>query len=281
MNWPKTTRKSLSIKTDGLNRITNNSSSSEWKKFRREALEKVENTCDYCGGTYDKYLFCIKGETKQKENVKEKDKEQEKEEKEEKQENPENETIVCCKLCYMVTHINYNFKDEFVIGWSKMSQVDIVRKTADLLIKDKTPPSITSIDKNVKVIPISTMELSNIIVKHGTLPDDLKHYKIFFSPELDTTFISSGSSKPLFIDESSEEFLFEDDVASNDSGNSGRSSRNVNTNGVAIHKFTKTEEEFLNKFFDGSIDTIDTKMDVALNVAQNMLGEYKNATQTV
>jgi predicted transcriptional regulator len=162
---------------------------------------KIENICRYCGGKWDKYLFI-------------------------------EDKIVMCKLCYAIVHLNYNFCDQFVLCYSKLSQVDIVRKTVDALLKhNNTVPQIRAIDPDAKLITgLSLHEFCNILISKVELPESMKNYKLFPSENLDTAFIEYNYTS-MFVDE--DEFVTAKSKEDN----------------VKNYEFTDEEIKFLDHFF--------------------------------
>lgn len=150
------------------------------RQSRKKLLTKCKNTCEYCGGRYLKYLICARRKGK---------------------------SYCCCRLCYLVTHINFGFEEEMVLCWSKMDQKEIVRNTVDFVINNNNDyfPNIKDIDPEAELVPISIFEFSNILIKcynnKKPLPKSFKNYKIFFNEKTDTTFLDFCTSGSLFIDE--------------------------------------------------------------------------------
>ena len=63
--------------------------------------------------------------------------------------------------------------------WSTKSQVDIVKETVDYIIKNQSVPIANIIDKNVKELPLSVVEYSNILYDEvNKLPKQMKNYKL-------------------------------------------------------------------------------------------------------
>ncbi len=106
-------------------------------EIKKYVYKRSKNICRYCGGKYNKYKYCIqidKGKDKS---------------------NYELDNLdMCCKVCYLITHINNDFKKEMKLYWSTKSQVDIVKETVDYIIKNQSIPIPNIIYKNVKVLPL-------------------------------------------------------------------------------------------------------------------------------
>ncbi len=237
MNWvvkDRQDRQDLTVSIGNINHISTTSDVNRWKNLRKSALEKFKHICLYCGGKYNKYLFCVPSS------------------------NSIDDLTVMCKLCYMITHINYNFCNELMLCHSKLTQVDIVRKTVDFIIKEQKVPGVADLDKDAKIVPLSLMELSNILT-NNKLPKIMKdNYKIFVTCNLDTSFVEYNKIiRPLFIDEESEEFEFSTNIPDNTINNE-----------CAIYEFTKKEEKFLKNFFDSTYDHITAKMEECLALAE-------------
>lgn len=143
---------------------------------RNEVLKKYNYTCRYCGGIYKKYLMSIK--------INEVD-------------------DVCCRLCYLVTHLNSGLHKEILVFYSELSQLEIIKRTADYIINNGEVPFAQLIDKNIKHVPITILEFINILNNNDKYPIELQSYKIFFSNKLNIDFVLSNYAKyqSLFIDE--------------------------------------------------------------------------------
>jgi len=134
------------------------------RKERGLIVVKHNYTCRYCGGYYPKYLICsyledIKGHD------------------------------VCCRICYLITHLNYGFYNEIKLYYSELSQLDIIKKTVTYIINYSKVPSPDDIDSNVKSIPISLLEFINILNNYTNYPDAFKNYKFFFGGKMNLDFI--------------------------------------------------------------------------------------------
>ena len=146
------------------------------KKMRGDILTKYKSTCRYCGGYYPKYLICsYLADVKL------------------------NDT--CCKLCHMVTHLNYGNTKDVAIYYSELSQIDIVRQTVEYIISNNNIPQPWEIDINVKQSPISFIEFVNIVNNFDQIPEELNNYKIFFNDCLNLEFIVSNYGENMFIND--------------------------------------------------------------------------------
>lgn len=117
-------------------------------------IKQHSNICSSCGGIYQKYLLI------------------------------DNDNIVQCRACHIITHLNCGYIDEIIICVSPISQLDIVRKTVEYVIDNQQIPHPHDIDTNVQLVPLSIFEYANILKHDNTL-----QYKIFFTNDLDTDFI--------------------------------------------------------------------------------------------
>ena len=173
MNWIKQNRVPLEIDVSD-NTTTNDIGASKWYKLRKKVLEFYNKTCRYCGGQYNKYLHCIHLDGK-------------------KNNNDLSNLGICCKGCYFVTHINYDYEKKLSLYWSTKPQIDIIRDTVDYIIKYKETPSVLNIDQNAKKIPLSIVEFSNILCeyKYDMLSQKIKNYKIFFNPNFNIEHVAS------------------------------------------------------------------------------------------
>lgn len=97
----------------------------------------------------------------------------------------------CCDMCYYITHINYGARGNLCVCYSKMSQYDIIKKTIDYIKENDIIPFFNEIDKDVKIVPISIIEYSNILMSKKKLPKQMDNYKIFITQNYDTTFIDT------------------------------------------------------------------------------------------
>jgi len=131
---------------------------------RAKILLQNNYTCRYCGGYYSKYLICS-----YLENAKCHD--------------------VCCRMCYLITHLNYGFFNEIKLYYSELSQIDIIKKTVEYIIKNNSVPPPTDIDPNVNSLKISVLEFINILNSYTEYPDAFKNYKFFFGSKMNLDFI--------------------------------------------------------------------------------------------
>ena len=151
------------------------------KKIRNEILAINNYTCRYCGGIYPKYLIsCYILQSKCND--------------------------IVCRACYIITHLNSGLFNEINLYYSEMSQIDIIRKTIDLIIKNNQIPLPSLIDENIKILPISILEFINILNNIEEVPNEFKNYKIFFTQKFNINFIINnyGNQMINFIDGSSD-----------------------------------------------------------------------------
>ena len=85
------------------------------KKDRSKILANNNYSCRYCGGIYPKYLISTYIPYAKVSDV-------------------------ACRICFLVTHLNYGFYNEIKIYYSLMSQVDIVKNTVDYIIDNNEIP---------------------------------------------------------------------------------------------------------------------------------------------
>jgi len=190
MQWKDNIRDTLKLSIIDLNSSEKCIISKKiWINIRMQVLKKYNYTCRYCGGRYQKYLQCIHLNGDNSNN------------------NLDN-LDVCCHLCYLVNNINASFNNEIELFVSKLSQLDIVRKTVDYIIKTGEIPKPNEIDKNISRVKISLYELSNLLIEYNY--EDMPVYmlkfidncKIFFTKNTNIKFIESNicSIKSLFDD---------------------------------------------------------------------------------
>lgn len=149
----------------------------DYSSVRKSVLERNKSRCYFCGGLYPKYMICSRVKN--------------------------NDLGTMCHMCYIVSHLNYNFSEEITLCYSEIDQREIVRKTVNSIIKTGYVPSIIEIDQNAKMIDISIFEFSNMLIAtNNKLPPIFDNYKIFFTNNLNTQIIDVNvSQKAMFIDE--------------------------------------------------------------------------------
>ena len=214
MNWIKQNRVPLIISvSDSI--TANNCIGTTWSKLRKTVLERDNKTCRYCGGQYNKYLHCIHIDGK-------------------KNNNELSNLGICCKSCYFVTHINYDYEKKLLLCWSTKPQVGIVRDTVDYIIKYKEMPSVLNIDPNAKKIPLSIVEFSNILYeyKYDMLLEEMKNYKIFFNLNFNMEHVTSKIYDSIY--------MFDDEEINNNIKDDST---------METHALSKVERDFLNKHF--------------------------------
>lgn len=227
MDW-KQPRLELTLGTGDINYLGKTSSgTSDWTKLRTQALNKHANTCRYCGGTYTKYLLCFHVDSDPYNN---------------KSANLE----IACRLCYIVSHINFGHIDDVIVCHSSMTQMEIVRQTVNYIISNNKPPRPQDIDKKATKIPMSIMELNAIMLSNNnSMPDELSNYKIFFTDTVDmafTGYYDSAKGKPYMFTESSDDE--EEPVPVEKT--------------LPLHTITQTEKDCINKFLDTNLTVIKT-----------------------
>lgn len=158
MIWSEVTRYNLEVKMGDLSNMNLVVS----KDKRNKILQETKHSCRYCGGTYSKYLIYIQGD-------------------------------VCCRACYIITHINYGFTDEIEIYWSKMNQLQIVRDTIDFIVDKGRVPYVSEIDEDARILPISSIEYATLIAE-SNLPKEMENYKVFFTQKFSTVHLEMEKS---------------------------------------------------------------------------------------
>ena len=138
--------------------------------IRTKVIKNAMYRCRYCGGIYNKYLYCIHIDN----NYANFD---------------FNNLDIVCKLCFMLTNLNYFLdNNEMILLRSTLNQNDIVRKTIDGIREYGFPPDYTYIDPDVQKITISLIEY---ILIYSAKQDSGCNYKIFFTKNLDRNFVNS------------------------------------------------------------------------------------------
>lgn len=163
MDW-KEPREKLRLKAVSLTKTVQKID----PKLRAELLVKYDYTCCYCGGRYKKYLIRTVINTKT------------------------NDIDMCCRMCFLLTNLNGGCYHEMEVYYSQLSQLDIVKKTFNYIIKNKIVPSPLEVDSKVQKVSVSILEFVNIVNYYQKDPFELKNYKIFFSPNLSIDFIISN-----------------------------------------------------------------------------------------
>ena len=193
----------------------------KWNQLRNAALSLVNNTCQSCGGHYDKFLHCVKPDSQTK-NL---------------SYTPDNLTILC-RLCYMISHANcFLNSNSMILCWSQLDQIDIIRNTVDFVINKSYVPSIQDIDPDAKIIDMSILEFVNIqnnitdIFKVNHLHDYFDKYKVFFTESLDINFIDASFTRSMFRDDCSDYHI------------------NNTTNEIEHYSFSKSEKKLFDVYF--------------------------------
>ena len=162
---------------------------SAWTDIRKKKLAQYNYICRYCGGFYKKYLigYYLSGDPNNKYKY--------------------DDIEICCRPCYLVTHLNLGLIKELQLFKSDIPQMEIIRKTIQYVINNDKLPLPSEIDDQVHVVELSMYEFVNIIIKNNNnLPDELSSLKLFFSPKFDITFIRANfnTQQCMFIDNESD-----------------------------------------------------------------------------
>lgn len=170
MNWLKE-RDTLFPKCQDFKNFGNTNKLS--KQNKTNILNNNNFSCRYCGGIYTKYLIgCYISEI--------------------------NDHDVSCRACYVITHLNWGMFKELKLYYSKLSQVEIVKKTVDYIINNNEIPSPNIIDPLLKTVPISILEFVNIINNYSEIPQPFDNYKLFFSSKFNIDFIVNNYGNKMF-----------------------------------------------------------------------------------
>ena len=183
-------------------------------EVKNKILSRLDYTCRYCGGKYSKYMHFVL---------------------------IEDEYEICCRPCFLITHLNYGNYKEIKLYYSELSQLDIVKKTIEYILKFDKPPTPLDLDKDLKKAPLSLFEFINILnydYNNNNFKNFFDKYKIFFSQKFDTSFIfgNFGIQTSLFIEEEEDSQGFTDTDTNND----------IN---IPEHELTPEEEDALNNIF--------------------------------
>lgn len=173
MNW-QTKRDNLVPSCDNFRDFGHYDKNS--RAARNKILVENNYTCRFCGGVFPKYLILS---YIQRAGV----------------------SDVSCKLCYTITHLNYGLFNDIEIYYSKVSQVDIVKKTTEYIIENNDVPEPYLIDADISTVSISILEYINILNNLDSIDstnsiNELDNYKIFFTKNLNTDFVTNNYGNP-------------------------------------------------------------------------------------
>lgn len=251
MEWNKS-REKLNMSVSDINYIgKSETKNSNWKTMRNKVLNKTKNSCRYCGGRYSKYLICFHLDKDGSNN---------------KMENLD----MCCKMCYIITNLNYGHFDDIILCWSKMSQLDIVKNTINYVLQKHRLPTIEDIDKNAKKLSLSVIELCSALLENEKIFPEIENYKIFFTTNLDTLFTDYyiGKRSSMFIENDTDSENLSDYLGEEqeDCDNENGNLYNNITSKLEEHVFCSNEKNFLDNFFSiKTIDRIDDMMTTILD----------------
>ena len=156
-----------------------------WGRLYNNVKKKYKDKCKYCGNTY-KFMFCVS-------NGKVPDK---------------NNSILCCKLCKMVTQCDYSYQKELVLCWSNEPQETIIKKSIKYLENFGKIPNITQIDPNAKKLEVSLIEFVDLLTENAKLPFAMSKYKVFLTPYFNFSYMNLKLDKKnnaMFVDEEDDE----------------------------------------------------------------------------
>ena len=186
---------------------------------RNKILKKVNYTCRTCGGTYKTYLiltYVLK----------------------------ENCFDMYCNACHIITHLNTGLSNGIDIYYSKLSQLDIIKKTIDYIIINQKSPDPKLIDPLIKESPLSLFEYINLL---DNINDEFSDYKIFFTENFNINFImhNYGIINP-FVDDK-EENNEENNEEENDEEENDEDI--IIKNQLPLHELSDIQTNILNKLF--------------------------------
>ena len=227
MQWSNNIREPIKLSIVDISKHSKvNISANKWVSLRNTTLKKYNYSCRYCGGKYMKYLLCIHLDNNS-------------------HNNDINNLDLCCRACYIITHINSSFNNEIQLCSSELSQTDIIKKTVNYIANNNKIPNVLDIDQNAKILKLSIMELANILVSNSYINatfinqlEEFNNYKIFFTQEFDTTFIDANIKLPMFIDDKEI-----------DNSNLIDNLNLIDNNTMDIYEFSKNENTFFNTIF--------------------------------
>jgi hypothetical protein len=265
MQWLKP-RETLKISIEDINYLGKvNPVAKKWRQTREEILKIRNQSCRYCGGKYSKYLICFHLDCNQTNN------------------SPKN-LEMCCRACYIITHLNYGFLNSITLCWSKLSQIDIIKKTIEMSISNNSVPDITDVDPDAKKSPLSVMELCCILkMNKKDIIKNIKKIKVFFTKDFDITFTNfycksdninkKISRRPMCLDDSDSDSDNDEDL---DIVGHPTDTNLQNTN------LTSQTDKMLKDLFRLTPDNnITIMMNKALHKTNKILSEYNNTSKKV
>jgi len=142
--------------------------SSKWRKLRLEVLERDKYTCRFCGFQANKFMVVdhINGDPS---------------------DNNVSNLGTNCTACDTIKHCGFSVRSYvcLVMVSSKLSQIEIVKKSRRFYFKHGRNPKPVEIDRKVRIISGTDLEEyteSSFQRKHvPMMPDALKNYKRFFT----------------------------------------------------------------------------------------------------
>jgi hypothetical protein len=140
---------------------------------RNKILKGCNYTCRTCGGVYKTYLmlsYVLKDDCYD----------------------------MYCNACHIITHLNIGLPKGIDVYSSKLSQLDIIKKTVDYIVENNRMPKLQDIDPKIEDSPISLFEYVNLL---DHIDSQFADCKIFFNGDFNITFITNnyGSINP-FVD---------------------------------------------------------------------------------
>lgn len=159
MNWSNNNLLEL---TYGMIKKHSNKQKRLMKKLCRTHTPAI---CSYCGGIFKRLDFCVYNKTYN----------------------------LCCQLCHIIVNFNISDSKKIKIYDSKLSQLEIIRKTSDYIYLNRKFPSIEDIDINASIINIKSI----------TFFEEKTDKKIFFTDQIDLSKIILNGTNP------NDDFTFE------------------------------------------------------------------------
>lgn len=139
------------------------------QNIKDSIIDSNNRTCMLCGGIYKKGLICYNENDLDTIN-----------------------TIVACRLCYIIQHLNYDQSCEFDLFVSNINQRDIVRLTIDFIIKNNKIPEPKIIDPNLQPSKLSLIEYINLI-NNNDYNDLTKNIRLFVNKTFDHGYLFNRS----------------------------------------------------------------------------------------
>lgn len=171
-----------------------------FETHKQEILDKSHNVCSYCGGKYKKLSQCVFSN---------------------KSKPTKSNMVACCTFCYIVSNFSSYYIQHIEIRQSKMTQLQIIRKTSNYIFQNNCIPTPEQVDPKVEP---STILANQYFVMGNAYKDIAKHHKIFIKDSLTVSYICN-----IIVDYFTEEY---EDVETNTEQQNNKISDSVCTDNM-------------------------------------------------